>query len=50
MGIANAFAVTEIAEAIRKSNEWVVITGMPVRFSGSAFEDGEFVGVGFFVL
>lgn len=50
MCIANAFAVAEVAEAIGEPYEWVIITGMPVRFSGSAFEDGEFVGVGFFVL
>ena len=50
MGIADAFAVSEIAVAIGESDEWVIKTGMPVRFSGPAFEDGEFVGVGFFVL
>ena len=50
MGIAYAFAVAEVAVSIGESDEWKIITGMPVRFSGSAFEDGKFVGVGFFVL
>lgn len=50
MGVADAFAVSEVAVAIGEPDEWVIKTGMPVRFSGPAFEDGKFVGVGFFVL
>lgn len=50
MCVANSFAVAEVAEAVGKSNKRIIITGMPVLFSGSALEDGEFVGVGFFVL